>query len=81
MSKKGRRCGLKRLEVWLPVDHAVWSLPPGDRARAVREWLDLGARIGALEEAMARMERKLGKAPDEPEQKPPAIDPEAFLDI
>lgn len=54
-----KREGLKRLELWLPVNHPVWSLPLGTRAAVAKEWLKIGARLATLEEAVTRLEQKL----------------------
>lgn len=93
-----RREGLKRLELWLPVDHWIWSLPKKSRAVVAKRWLELKAptkalqdKLIVLEEAVARIEQKLGEPPKEEqkhkreeskrEKKVPAIDPEAFFRI
>ena len=51
---------LRRLELRLPPDHPIWSLPPGQRAERAREYLDLAAylerRFTALEERLERLE-------------------------
>lgn len=67
-----RRKGLKRLELWLPVNHWIWSLPEGCRAAVAKKWLELKApaealqdRLAALEGAVVRIERKLGELPRE----------------
>jgi uncharacterized membrane protein YccC len=60
MPEKTRREGRRKLEVWLPESHHVWSLPPGLRAPAARRLLDLGAGIdrlaGMLEAALVRLD-------------------------
>lgn len=60
MPEKMRREGRRKLEVWLPESHHVWSLPPGLRAPAARRLLDLGSGIerlaGMLEVALARLD-------------------------
>lgn len=51
---------MRRLELRLPPDHPIWSLPPGQRAERAREYLDLAAclerRLQALEERLERLE-------------------------
>jgi len=51
---------LRRLELRLPPDHPIWSLPPGQRAERAREYLDLAAyleqRFTALEERLEKLE-------------------------
>ncbi|KYH30661.1 hypothetical protein [Neomoorella mulderi] len=62
--------GKRRLDLWLPDDHPVWSFPKGDRSRKVRELLDLAmclergfgsleARLGRLEVGLGRLEERL----------------------
>lgn len=91
------RKGLRRLDLWLPENHWVWSVPEGSRTAVAKKWLELKTptealeeRLAALEKAVARMEQKLGESPKEAEhknrepsceKKPPAIDPEAFFNI
>lgn len=50
---------LKRLELRLPVNHPVWSLPEGSRSRIVREWLEVGRRLTEIEESLEIIKKKL----------------------
>ena len=51
---------LRRLELRLPPDHPIWSLPPGQRAERAREYLDLASylerRFTALEARLEKLE-------------------------
>lgn len=49
----------RRLELRLPVDHPVWNLPHGERSKIVREWLELGRRLTAIETSLACIETQL----------------------
>lgn len=82
---------LRRLELRLPVNHPVWSCPPGRRAARIKEWIDLALR---LEERLMRIEEKLdaltaagtalqAPAPVKPEKQEtkPKIDPAIFLGL
>jgi acyl transferase domain-containing protein len=57
--------GKKRLDLWLPDDHPVWSFPKGQRSERVRELLDLALRLEKgfrlMEERLARLEARLGR--------------------
>jgi phage shock protein A len=103
------RRGLRRLDLWLPADHWIWTKPKGSRAAVAKECLEfysqsvssllagliarlqeINSSIAAIEEAVARLERKISTLPDLPERKPadesnqeerPAIDAAAFFDI
>ncbi|CFX16260.1 Uncharacterized [Syntrophomonas zehnderi OL-4] len=50
---------LRRLELRLPVNHPVWSLPEGSRTRIVREWLEVGRRLTEIEECLKAVNEKL----------------------
>ncbi|RPF49524.1 hypothetical protein EDD75_0340 [Thermodesulfitimonas autotrophica] len=85
-----RRKGLKRLELRLPVTHWIWRLSEGSRAATAVRYLEIGARLEAIEERMARLERKidaLSATVPENTKKPaseknaPVIDAAAFFDI
>jgi hypothetical protein len=82
---------LRRLELRLPVNHPVWSCPPGKRAARIKEWIDLALK---LEERLISLEEKLdaltagGSAfqappPAKPEKQEtkPQIDPAIFLGL
>lgn len=49
----------KRFELRLPLNHSIWSYPAGERTRVARDWLDLGSRIAALEDAVQRIAERL----------------------
>ncbi|MGB9661791.1 MAG: hypothetical protein ACPL5F_07190 [Moorellaceae bacterium] len=78
---------LRRLELRLPPDHPVWSLPPGQRAERVRECLDLYTyleqKFSMLAERLDRLEQVIlhsgggGNKPREEERRLP--DPEVWL--
>lgn len=86
-----RRKGLKRLELRLPVTHWIWRLSEGSRAATAIRYLDIGARLEAIEERMARLERKIDAlSATVPENRPAdkqasgkntVIDAAAFFDI
>ena len=55
------RKGLRRLDLWLPDDHPIWSFPARTRAPVARAYLDLMPELVAhsklLEEVLGRLER------------------------
>lgn len=48
------RKGLRRLDLWLPEHHPIWSLPVGRRAERARELIDLGLRLERGFDALRR---------------------------
>lgn len=50
---------LRRLELRLPANHPVWSLPEGSRSKIVREWLDVGRRLYEIEDSLRLVAGKL----------------------
>lgn len=44
---------LRRLEIRLPANHPVFSIELGKRNQVIREWLDLGRRLAAIEELLS----------------------------
>ena len=81
--------GLVRLEVRLPADHPLFRFPQGSRATVAREWLDIGARLAAVEERLRAIEEKLAAGAvltqpavgtEKQEEQVPAIDIEKFLE-
>jgi hypothetical protein len=50
------RPGYRRLELWLPDGHPLWSLPPRTRSAYARALLDIGL---AVERRLAGIEEKL----------------------
>lgn len=77
----GRR-GSKRLDLWLPTDHWIWTVPEKSRTAVTKKCLefgsqdvssllaDLNARLAAIEKALARLEQKIDALPDLSKQKP-----------
>ena len=53
------RKGMRRLEIWLPDNHWLWTLPPGQRAARVREALDAEGRLAKIEERLRNIEQTL----------------------
>ncbi|AKX96997.1 hypothetical protein [Neomoorella thermoacetica] len=49
---------LKRLDLRLPSEHPVFRYPPRIRPKVAREWLDLGMRLAAIEERLAKLEER-----------------------
>ncbi|MBE3573394.1 MAG: hypothetical protein IMW95_10685 [Moorella humiferrea] len=71
---------LKRLDLRLPPEHPVFRYPPRIRPKVAREWLDLGMRLAAIEERLARLEER-GLAPPVPgdaNRNGKRIDPDKF---
>ncbi len=50
---------LRRLEIRLPANHAVWKLPEGSRSRIIREWLEVGRRLTEIEESLQTVNDKI----------------------
>ena len=50
---------LRRLELRLPANHAVWKLPEGSRTRIVREWLEVGRHLAEIEESLEVVTKKI----------------------
>lgn len=50
---------MRRLELRLPANHPVWSLPQGSRSKIVMEWLDIGRRLSMIEDSINSMVEKL----------------------
>ncbi|HBQ85192.1 MAG TPA: hypothetical protein DD811_01725 [Syntrophomonas sp.] len=59
---KSKSNSFRRLELRLPVDHPVWNLPQGERSRIVREWLEIGSRLAAMESSLTRIEACLSNS-------------------
>lgn len=55
MTRKGR----KRLDIWLPEDHPIFSYPSGVRAKVAREWLDIGARLASIDKNIEEIKEML----------------------
>jgi len=78
---------MRRLELRLPVNHPVWSLPQGSRSKIVIEWLDIGRRLSMLEDSINSITEKINfnensvRNSDMPEQHDAAasFDKNAFL--
>ncbi len=51
--------GMKRLEIHVPEQHPIFNYPPGTRGMVAREWLDIGARIAAIEKQLSGIEDRL----------------------
>jgi hypothetical protein len=51
--------GMRRLEIIVPEDHPIFAQHPGSRARVAREWLDLGARLSAIEHELRGVKKRL----------------------
>jgi hypothetical protein len=71
---------MKRLNLQLPQSHPVFRYPPRIRPKVAREWLDLGMRLAAIEERLARLEGR-GTAPPAPgasSREGKKIDPDKF---
>ncbi|ACX51956.1 hypothetical protein Adeg_0814 [Ammonifex degensii KC4] len=81
-----KREGLRRVEVWLPVNHHVFRLPPGARAAYIRACINFAEALEEIRERLDRIEAKLesGVLPDSdpsPRKNRVEIDPAAFFDI
>jgi len=48
--------GMRRLEILLPESHPLFGHPDRWRAKVAREWLDLGARLSAVEQELRHLE-------------------------
>jgi hypothetical protein len=59
--------GLKRLDLWIPENHPIYDYPPHSRAKVAREWLDLGARLSAIEQELREVKKHLSE--NEPAKK------------
>jgi hypothetical protein len=53
--------GLKRLDLWIPASHPIYDYPPYSRAKVAREWLDIGARLSAMEQELRDVRKRLGE--------------------
>jgi hypothetical protein len=51
--------GMKRLEILLPESHPLFDHPPRWRSKVAREWLDLGARLAAVEHEIRNLQRRV----------------------
>ncbi len=63
MARKDRR----RLEIWLPVDHPIFSYPSGVRATIAREWLNIGERLSTIDKNINEIKEKLNELEQKPE--------------
>lgn len=45
---------LRRLEIRLPANHPIFSIEAGKRNQVIREWLDIGQRLAAIEELLSQ---------------------------
>lgn len=61
---------MRRFQLLLPINHPLFDLPPGQRARKAREWLERGMkaesesqgvekRLEAVEKKLAELEKRL----------------------
>lgn len=73
------RKGLRRLEIWLPDNHWLWALPPGQRAAKVREALDTEGRLARIEERLRNIEQTLQPGQVLPTARREVPDTEEFL--
>jgi hypothetical protein len=62
MTRKGR----KRLDIWLPEDHPIFSYPSGVRAKVAREWLDIGARLSNIDKNINEIKEKINELEKNP---------------
>jgi hypothetical protein len=53
--------GVLRLDLRIPQSHPIFDYPPRLRARVAREWLDLGARLSAIEQELRDVNKRLGE--------------------
>jgi hypothetical protein len=53
--------GVLRLDLRSPQGHPIFNYPPRLRAKVAREWLDLGARLSAIEQDLRDVKRRLGE--------------------
>jgi hypothetical protein len=53
--------GMKRLEILIPESHPLFGHPPRWRARVAREWLDLGARLSAVEQELRNLRMQIAE--------------------
>jgi hypothetical protein len=51
--------GMLRLDLRIPQSHPIFDYPPRLRARVAREWLDLGARLSAIEQDLREVKKRL----------------------
>ena len=53
--------GMLRLDLRIPQSHPIFDYPPRLRARVAREWLDIGARLSAIEQELREVKNRLGQ--------------------
>jgi len=53
--------GMLRLDLRIPQSHPIFDYPPRLRARVAREWLDLGARLSAIEQELREVKQRLSE--------------------
>ena len=51
----------RRLEIWLPVDHPVFSYPSGVRATIAREWLNIGSLLLGMDKNIKDIKERINK--------------------
>ncbi len=75
----------RRLEIWLPVDHPIFSYPSGVRATIAREWLNIGSLLTEMDknikEIMERVTRPESKSDkSDTDEEAIGFDPGAFAE-
>ncbi|KUK10386.1 MAG: hypothetical protein XD50_1357 [Clostridia bacterium 41_269] len=53
------RKDLKRIELWLPVNHPIFKCPKGTWATTAKEWLDIGAELAEMKDILMEIKRML----------------------
>lgn len=52
---------LRRLDLLLPEEHPIFRYPKGARSKVAREWLELGASLSEIKEAVIEIKETLKK--------------------
>jgi hypothetical protein len=63
--------GMKRLEILIPESHPIFNHPLRWRAKVAREWLDIGARLSAVEQGLSNLQTQMADLKDPARIEPP----------
>jgi hypothetical protein len=53
---------LRHLDLMIPKDHPIFQYPKGKRSQMARDWMDIGAKLSEIMQALLEIKEMLGGA-------------------